>query len=58
MKFCPSSSAINDFVDDQLFVSKNIMPNGTKIFRNKNLGYRLWKEEYVKNIFVEPSGNE
>ena len=32
-----------------------IASTGPKAFRNKKQGYRLWKEGYVRNIFVKPN---
>ena len=45
-------------LDNHLIKGSCTMPTvstGPKAFRNKKHGYRLWKEGYVRNIFVKPN---
>ena len=48
----------NEILDNHLITGSSsicIASNGPKAFRNKKQGYHLWKEGYVRNIFMKPN---
>ena len=48
----------NEILDNHLVRGSGTVPivsTERKAFRNKKLGHRLWKEGYVRKIFVKPN---
>ena len=56
LRYLPSIS--NIIIDKHLIEGLSTLPKtstGPKAHRNKKHGYRLWKEGYVRSIFVKPN---
>ena len=42
-------------IDRQLFHESATLKSAPKAFRNKKYGYRLWKEGFVREVWVKPN---
>ncbi len=56
LKFLPRLTTSE--IDKKLIFISSTMPStetAPKAYRNKKLGYRLWKEGYVRSLYVKPN---